>query len=439
MNTLNTFNSLSLKSLSLEENQIWDFPKILETDDSIVKYDYSTIYDEHHGSGTVENADRLHFHTKNVDQWLLPSESYLLVQCRLRKVDGTEYVWENIPANDAGVAAVAADNISLDENAFNLFEKAKYFIDDQAVESIDYLGVATLVNNMFTYTDFSKDLNVKHSQLWFKDLDVRMNYVRKCKGIVNLLLPLNKIFTFCDFNKHVFRGVKHRIELTLNDSSKLIHKGPGVADGQVKIISAKWIMPYVEPSLTMMAKLESQLATQSNIKLNWPAISVFRYEPAKTQKVRLDLSATIHKPTKIIIMTQNLQRAESQEHSSMGLDHLSLKESYVEVNGIKFPDNPIKTDFDNVDYQEAYNNFIKMCKNGVSSINMELFKKTYPMMCIDVSKHKPELYESTTFPNIVVNLEFNAAPADDYVLWVVIYNEREARMSLDQRKTRVIM
>lgn len=430
--------SLSLKSLSLEENKIWDFPKILEVDDSIVKYDYSTIYDEHNGSGTLENADRLHFSTKNKDQWLLPSESYLLVECRLRKADDSNYAWQNVAAAQ-GVAAVVADDVHIDDNAFNLFEKAKYFIDDQAVESIDYLGVSTLVNNILTYTDDMKEKNVKHSQLWFRNGVDRRTYIRQCGGTVHLLLPLNRIFNFCDFNKHVFRGVKHRIELTLNDFNKTIVKGAGVDEGRVKILSAKWIVPFVEPSLTMMAKLETQLATQSNIKLNWPAINVFREQPVRTQKVRLDLNATIHKPTKIIVLTQYLERTTTQDHSSMELDNLDLKECYVEVNGVKFPDNPIKTDFDNRNVQESYNNFLKCSKNGMSCINMDMFRTTYPMTCIDVSKHKPELYESTTFPNIVVNLEFDAVPANDYILWVVVYNEREAKMSLDQRKTRVIM
>lgn len=427
------------KLLSLAESQVWDFPKILDHDDSIVKYDTTTIYEEHHGMGTLENADKFHFMTKNEDRWLLPSESYLLVQCRLRKTDGTQYAWQNVAAVGA-VAAVVADDVTINDNGFNLFEKAKYYIDDQNIESIDYLGVSTFVDNILTYTDDMKEKNVKHSQLWFRNDDIdRRTYVRDCQGTINLLLPLNRIFTFCKHSNHVFRGVKHRLEFSLNDSMKTVLRANAVDAGKVQVMKMRWIMPYVEPSIEMMAKLEQQLAAQSTFRLMWPAMSVFRHQPALTQEIRTDLNATVHKPTKIFILTQHLNRTNNQEHDSLEFDHMNLTECFVEVNGVKFPESPIKTDFNNRETQEAYNNLIKMSDGRVSCINAEMFRGLYPIMAIDVSQHQPELYASTTFPNIVINMKYANIPAEDYVLWVVVYNEREAKLSLDQKKMRIIM
>jgi hypothetical protein len=55
-----------------------------------------------------------------------------------------------------------------------------------------------------------------------------------------------------------------------------------------------------------------------------------------------------------------------------------------------------------------------------------------------VSHHKPELYENAQFPNIVVNLKFRAVPTHDYLVWVIIYNQRDATLNLENKKMRVI-
>ena len=62
----------------------------------------------------------------------------------------------------------------------------------------------------------------------------------------------------------------------------------------------------------------------------------------------------------------------------------------------------------------------------------------YSIYHIDVSKHKPELYENSSFPNLVVNARFAAAPAEDYVMWVIVLNEREATLNLDNKQMKLI-
>ena len=441
MNNISAVSGL-MKLLNFQDSQVWEFPKMHDRDDSIVKYDTKIIDEDHHGMGTLENADRFHFTTKNEDLWFLPSESYLLVKCRLRKEDNTAYRWADVAAQVGPpvVPAQAAEVVTIDDNAFNIFKEARYLIDDQKVESIEYLGISTLVDNIFTYNDDVKEKNARHSQLWFRNDDAaRMTYVRECQGTLQLLLPLSRIFPFCKYAKHVFRGVKHRIEFTLNDANNLVYRGAGVENGRVKVLEMRWVVPYVEPSLTMMAKLETQLATNSTFEINWPAINVFQHQPAQNQKLRIPLNATVHKPTKIVVITQNLNRTTSQEHNSLEFDHLDLTECFVEINGVKYPETPIKTDFDERDIQTAYHNFLKFCDNGVSCVNMEMFRAYYPLMCIDVSQHPPQLYENSSFPNIVINMEFENAPANDFLVWVIVYNDRQAKFMLDQKKTRVIM
>ena len=62
----------------------------------------------------------------------------------------------------------------------------------------------------------------------------------------------------------------------------------------------------------------------------------------------------------------------------------------------------------------------------------------YPLYYIDVSKHKAEIYDKSTFPDIIVNMKFNQNPANAYLLWVVVFNEREATLNVSDKKMKII-
>ena len=60
-------------------------------------------------------------------------------------------VWHDRAAVGQNPAA-AAEGVSLSANGFNIFEEARYHIDDKEIERTDHLGIATLINNIIKYT-----------------------------------------------------------------------------------------------------------------------------------------------------------------------------------------------------------------------------------------------------------------------------------------------
>ena len=425
------------KLLMERENEVWNFPKFPGLDDSITKYDFVKIYEDHHGSGTLKNATNFSYTTDNEDMWLLPSESYLKVEFYFRKEDGNEYAWVDVPAA-AGVNAVNADDINLADNGYNLFKEARYFIADQEIERLDNVGIATLVNHLRTMENYYDFKDSKHCELLFwDDTNKRQAYIRMAKGRMFLMLPVEKIFPFLRHNRHVFRGVRHKITLTLNDMGRIIAHTGGT-DGTVYIENMEWLVPYVEPSLGMMAKLETQLSKQNEYTINWSSINVYKHQPPKQTDIRLPLASTVHKPTNIFIMGQSLSREQDQEEDAMKFDNLGIEECYVEVNGVRFPDNPVKADFENYNHTEPFKRFQDACYNKNCPNGYIGFRDNYPIWHIDVSQHKPELYENSSFPNITVYLKMKQAPVTDYIIWIVLYNEREATLNIDSKKMRVI-
>lgn len=426
------------------ENEIWDFPTINKIDDSIVKYDYMKVYEDHHGSGSLEDATNFSFTTDNEDLWLLPSKGYLKINFYLRKVNGNLHQFQDVAAVGAqggnpAVAAAVAEEINLCDNGYNLFEEGRYFIGDQEVERIDHVGISTLLQQLLEAHTKDKHNSIKHTQLlFFNDDDQRKNYVRSRRGHLHILLPVSKIFPFCKSNQHVFRGVKHRITLTLNNANRLIQKAAGVDDGKIYVEDMEWIIPYVEPSLSVMSKLETQLSATNEFNLQWEAINTFKEQPPRNREVRIPLAATVHKPTKIFLALQNINRDTSSEVNSMVFDNLELEEIYAEVNSVRFPEKPMQFHFGDDDFTEVYDRFLDQCEDKGSHVDFNMFKNKYPVICIDVSKHKHELFENSNFPTINLYLKFREVPAHQYIAWVIVCNERQATLNIENKKMRVI-
>ena len=423
------------KYLESSESQIFNIPYMSEHDESITKFEESTIYEDNHGLGKLDSATEYSYTTNNEDIFYLPSNSYLLATLKLTKGDESAYA--------------DADLATIDWNAFNIFDTCRLYLDDIELERIDHVGISTMLYNLTKYT-FSENNSIRHSQLLDLNRENIRDYMKICGREIEVLLPLRKMFPFLYEVPHVFRGVKFRIHLTKNDDNKVVYKWSTPAaqnvaavdapvDGKFIITKMVWKLPYVEPSLQVQAKLENMLAKNSTFNFKYHATSVYKFTPSKTQDLRVNLSSSIHKPEHIFVFFQKLKRGTQQTDSYMGFDHMNTEYCNVEINGKRFPENNTICDFAHKKVHESFNQFLRSCKEGVSWTESYMnYINHFPIFHIDVSKHPPNLYDNTSFPNIVVNAKFREVPTDDFCLFVVVYNIRDVSLQLDQKKMKII-
>lgn len=91
---------------------------------------------------TYRNGETTTFTIEKGDKWLLPSKSYLYIEGRLTKADGTAY-----PINPEG----KYPNIAIVNNGIVfLFQSLSYYIDNTQIESFTYPGYATLMSALMT-------------------------------------------------------------------------------------------------------------------------------------------------------------------------------------------------------------------------------------------------------------------------------------------------
>jgi len=118
------------------------FDKIIYKDDSTTKYEYAE-YPER--NITVTNRDDYFLITQDLDLPLLLSDSFIHVTCNITNSTGGN---------------IQQGKVALCHNGFNLFQRAQYLLNEQIIEDVDELGIATTVKGFIDYSrSFSKTLD----------------------------------------------------------------------------------------------------------------------------------------------------------------------------------------------------------------------------------------------------------------------------------------
>lgn len=91
---------------------------------------------------TFRNGETTTFTIEKGDKWLLPSKSYLYIEGRLTKADGTPYT--RTPQGDY------PDITFVNNGIMYLYQSLSYYIDNIQVESFTYPGYATLMSALMS-------------------------------------------------------------------------------------------------------------------------------------------------------------------------------------------------------------------------------------------------------------------------------------------------
>ena len=438
--------------------QIFEKPIV---DDSTTKYEFKEIRET---NVNVSKLDNFEFTIKDLESWILPSDSYLHAKIKIPREDG-----KNMDA---------VDKATLTNNGFNLFKNAEYIINGKTIESIDYVGISTTVKNLLEFSDdYSR--SAATNMFWYKDktqtndsfteesefvststtakagesptiktkkndkfnsgLLKRYNKTKE-SHVVSMYLPLSRLFGFCQDINRVFRGVTHKIALKRNSNNNMIIK-KGSQNFKVDIMYLSWILPVLNPSLFIRNELEGKLVKKSSFELRWEACNTYKSDNRNDKELTWRVVSERCNTTKIVVVLQKTEKNSNALQNNMVFDHMNIEKIEVRVNGYKYPQEELKCDFsnDNEDYSNAYQRFLHLGykHRNVDSgtiVSYNDFKTVYPLFCFDVSKHEPNIYASGSNVDIEIKLLLDQEPADSYNIYCVIFSERKANMDVIDHK-----
>ncbi|XP_065684439.1 uncharacterized protein LOC136096848 [Hydra vulgaris] len=340
------------------------------------------------------NSGEIRIFIENSDSLFHPHESYLEIEGRLVKADGTAY------ANDS---AITLTNNGL----MHLFERIDYKFYDSVVESVQSPGIATTMLGMLKYpNDFqqSKAMN----QLWYKDntatadlanntgFIARQQYIIQkptTKGSFEFSIPLRHIFGFCDDYDKVFYGLKHELYLLRKSDDEAIFRAAGVTVGKVNITRISLMMRRATPSMVADLELAKIIKSQEILDMGFRSRFLNKLNVPQNSSFNWDLGVrTTEKPRYILVGFQT-NRERNQEQNASIFDHCDLKNMWIELNDQRYPETNYSLSFPNMKFTRAYrhaSNFAEDYYNMTNLISLcgitpSEYKDLYPIMFFNVS------------------------------------------------------
>ena len=413
-------------------------------DDSIDKYEY---FEYCPITGTnLNNIGDIRINIESQDIFTHPSESFLLIEGRLTKVDGTDY------AN--------ADNISITNNAMMyLFRDIRYELSGHEIEKVNYVGYATTMLGLLKYTeDFSKSKGLNQS--WYKDTTNTpnnqsigfwarhqhlFNHVEQKKGSFSFRIPLKHIFGFCEDYDKVVYGFKHTLSLTRTHDHDAIFRANNADAGQITLSKIAWFMPHVIPADKDKMELYKIIERKEKVSVGYRMIQCTSISVPQLTSFswRLSVKSSPEVPRFIIIGFQT-ERNNDQEKNNATFNNLNIKNIYVMLNSNRYPTLDYDLHFpsqkigraygDVAEFRSKFFNINELISNPC--INAYEYKNLYPLFLFDVSKQSERLKYSTT--DIQVKVEFNANPDPGTEGYAVIISDRLINFQSDGNKMSVV-
>ena len=432
-------------------NSILRITEPILKDDSIDKYE-EIEYEPVAGTNLNSSGQDIRLTIETQDIFTHPSESYLIVEGRLLKVDNNSY------GNN--------DLITLTNNGImHLFKRIRYELSGQEIENIVNVGQATTMLGLLKYPDdFSKSKGL--NQLWYKDtttladdnntgFSARRFYIiinSNPKGSFSFRIPLKYIFGFCEDYDKVVYGLKHNLTLTRNGDNDAIFKsdqndgaGNPYVNGKVILSKISWFMPHVTPSDKDKMELYKIIERKEKIPVGYRMIQCdsASIPQATSFSWRLSVKSSPEVPRFIIVGFQT-GKSGNQEQNASTFNHVNVSNIYVMLNSMRYPTADYNISFlgqkysrvygDAAEFRSKFFNMDELISNP--NITPSDYRSLYPLFLFDVSKQSEKLKYSTT--DIQIKMHFSANVPAGTQAYAVIISDRLINFQSDGNKFSVV-
>lgn len=358
-------------------------------DGTIIRKQYHT-YTPYTSSFNKNDEVRIAINAQ--DLFVLPSESYILVEVDMQRKPG-----------DAHAQAVG---VWPPQYVTSFFSEVRYEINNIEIDRIKNVALTSALKN---YAACPQSRERSYKQLSFykgENIDVKT---------YQFMIPLNYILGFCDDYRKIIMNAKH--ELVMLISRDDIHAS---FDAVLKKI--QWKVPHVQ--LSDQAKLQMLKYLERQQSIHVPYRSWEMYEmpqlPQSTKHIWTVKSTTqINKPRFVLVVFKTADAINS---------NCNVSDMKLYLNSECYPYDNFNNDFDNGNLQELYHSFLQMQKSYYNSSEGENpIEYSYgdymvhPAFVFDCSRSDDSLIGGAVDIRLEINARVNI-PANTSAFCLIIYD-----------------
>jgi len=393
---------------------------------------------------------------RDVDSWHNLSQGFVEVKCHATLSNGVDF-----PNN-------ITDDLALENNACNLFERTELRFGDQKVDQTEYTGLTTLIKGL---KDNSKgwEQSIGESMNWIPDTNNTINYeefnttadegftsrndnynegynkrrnntlaaVGANKKVNTFLIPLRKLFPILADFRNPVKGIRTSVHLWRNkDVNILVRNGvSGSAnDFKLQITDLNLWVPTIVPTLEKSVELDTKFAKGMTIPINWDRCETIVSTPfsANSSAQSYRLATLSEKPVRIYVGFQRTFRLNhtDQTTTSMIFDNLNLEYLSAKINSKTYPEEIYNPEWNEENYTREYLDFVgdSLDLSTGTSLSFNTYKNVYPLYQIDCSSMPESVFNASSTADIVLKFKLRSTPTNNYHLVAII--ESEASLQL---------
>ena len=337
--------------MSAEDFQLLDDQKI---DDSIIKPDFMKIYHQHGAEVNNENQNiKLYFGEKI--NYIQIGNSYLEIDIEIRKTERTNFT--------------NADKIILDNNGLGYIFQEERLSSSAGTEIEHKRNLGNVLTIMRLLTQKDGDLSSYFDKIdeteggidnsTIKQLLIDSHTNEDNKGKLGANLPLEHIFGFCKTFKKITKGLRFELQITTsNGKQSFIYTTLAGNDFNVTINSNYLYIPSLVPSAEQQQIFKETI--RESFTLSFDAWVTDRKPVNTGNEYQLDIgsASNINIPLYLIVALQKTQRDNParplNQFNNAVFDHVHVKRNFVEIDGVRYPKELVKTNFSDNKYLDQY-------------------------------------------------------------------------------------
>ena len=363
-------------------------------DETIWEKEYHTH--NPYNSSKLGNNDEIRIPIQHQDAYTLPCESYLYIEGRITKKDGS--VGSTVPFINNAIAY--------------LFEEIRYELSGITIDTSKRVGINSTLKGLVSIT--SHDTNALHTACWF--LPHTDNKAPNESGYFDFCVPLKLLLGFAEDYQRIVMNVKQELVLLRTSSDNDLIVAPAGTTAETlewKCILDKivWRMPHVRLADEYRITLLKQLKSDRDIVIPFRSWEIHEYpEMPETQRHTwaIKTSNQLEKPRYVIFAMQTNKKNNILANAGH-FETCNITNAKVFLNAQFFPYDNINVSFDKNRYSILYDMYSRFQQSYYGRTNSPLlgpekYKSIAPIVVIDCSKQNESV--KTSAVDIRIELEF---------------------------------
>lgn len=333
--------------------------------------------------------DEIRIPIQELDTYTLPCESYLYIEGKLTKDDGTP----------ATVLKFINNAISF------LFREIRYELNGVTVDLSRNVGLTSTLKGYLSYNS-NESVKLQNAG-WFpngKSLELDK------EGNFNVCLPLKMVMGFFEDYRKIMLNMKQELVLIRNNNDVDAVIGENDTEKpKVAIEKVVWRMPHVSVGLSEQLSLTKLINKNIDILLpfrSWELVEYPTLNETKSHTWPVKTTTKLETPRHAIFALQTDRKGKILKDMSQ-FDHCDLYNIRLFLNSERYPYNDLYLNFNQNKFASLYEMFADFRKSYYGTSNEPIFSPAdylskAPITHLDCSHQKDAIQTGS----VVLRLEF---------------------------------